>query len=116
MNLFEYAKQLGYNGAEDLFELHQWLFEQGVLCLVSSVNETAGSIDYHVKIYPKYHKDGSENLHYIEKIVFTDNYKGAFEEALYEGLDCLKYYRTASAEAFEHISWEAPEWVTPDKF
>lgn len=110
-NIFENAEKLGYRGSEDLFELHQWLFENDVLCLVSSVNQTAGLIDYHVRIYPKYHKDGSENLHHIEKIIFKDTYKEAFEEALYEGLDCLKYYRTAPAEAFENVSW-----TTPNKF
>ena len=110
-NIFEHAKKVGYQGPEDLFELHQWLFEQDVLCLVSSVNETAGLIDYHIRVYPKYDKNGSENLHYIEKIIFKDTYKEAFEEALYEGLECIKYYRIGPSEIFKDISW-----TTPNKF
>ena len=111
MNIYEEAKRVGYNGEDDLFELHQWLFENDVLCLVSSVNQTAGLIDYHIRVYPKYHKDGSENLYHLEKIVFKDTYKEAFEEALYEGLECLKYYRIGPSKSFKYVSW-----TTPDKF
>ncbi|MCH5167840.1 MAG: hypothetical protein J1F35_08175 [Erysipelotrichales bacterium] len=108
-NIFNYAEKLGYNGSGDLFELHQWLYENDILCLVSSANEKAGLIDYHVKIYPKFHKDGSENLYHIEKIVFKDTYKEAFKEALYEGLDCIKYYRIGPSEAFKDVSWTTPK-------
>ena len=111
MNIFEEAKRLGYNGKDDLFELHQWLFEQDVLCLVSSINQTAGYLNYHIKIYPKFNKNGEENFHYIEKIIFKDTYKEAFEEALIEGLECIKYDRITPSEVFKDVSW-----TTPNKF
>ena len=110
-NIFEEARRVGYNGKDDLFELHQWLFEQDVLCLVRHVNKTAGYLDYHIRIYPQFHKKDEENFYYIDKIIFKDTYKEAFEEALLEGIDCIGYYRIAPSEAFKDVSW-----TTPNKF
>lgn len=83
-SVFKLTRELGYPSYDDLFILHRWLVDNGIICLVTHYYEatwTHNNIQWEITMYNKKDKTSQS----VSRIGFK-TYEDAFLNVLVDGL------------------------------